>query len=98
MLQLTHVLFTPIPPFSLTSVIHSWKSYTAQQANRLLQRKGRFWQPEYFERLIRSERQFEYTIRYIVNNPVKAGLTKEPFQWTWFGCSEEIHGLLNRFF
>ena len=94
-----HVLFTVSPDFSLASIIHSWKSYTASQANRILQRSGRFfWQPEYFERSIKSQRHFEFCIRYILNNPVKAGLCKEPHNWAWTGVSSDIQYLVNRFF
>ena len=92
-----HVLFG-ILDSNLESIIHSWKSYTAHEANRLLQRSGRFWQPEYFDRLIKSERQFEYCVRYVLNNPVKAGLCKEVNQWPWSGCSGDIHDLVKRFF
>jgi REP element-mobilizing transposase RayT len=93
-----HVLFTAHEEFNLASIIHSWKSFTATQANRWLQRSGRFWQPEYFEKLIRSQRQFEFCIRYILNNPVKAGLCKEPHNWKWLGVSPDIQYLLDRFF
>ena len=92
-----HVLFATLNS-NLSSVIHSWKSFTAHEANRLLKRSGRFWQPEYFDRLVKSERQFEYCIRYVLNNPVKAGLCKEMQQWPWSGCSSEIQDLVGRFF
>jgi REP element-mobilizing transposase RayT len=93
-----HVLLRVAETSNLSSIVHGWKSYTANQINRLLGRSGRLWQPEYYDRLIRSERQFEFTVRYILNNPVKAGLCKEAFQWRWSGCSVEITSLLNRFF
>ena len=93
-----HVLFTLSDPYNLSSIVHSWKSYTAHQANLLLGLSGRFWQPESFDRLIRSERQFEFCLRYILNNPVKAGLCKEVYQWPWKGCSGEIQHLARRFF
>jgi REP element-mobilizing transposase RayT len=72
-----HVLFTVLEEFSLSKIVHSWKSFTANQGNRLLQRFGRFWQPEYYDRLIRNERQFEFTFRYILTNPVKAAFAKK---------------------
>jgi REP element-mobilizing transposase RayT len=93
-----HVLISLHKDFSLGSLLHSWKSFTANQANQLLGRSGSFWQREYYDRAIRSERQFEFTVRYIFNNPVKAGLCKEVYQWPWSGCSEEILPKIKQFF
>jgi hypothetical protein len=45
-----HVLFSPADGFTLSGILHSWKSFTASEANRLLGRRGRFWQEEYFDR------------------------------------------------
>jgi putative transposase len=52
----------------------SWKHYTATQLNRCLNRKGRFWQQDGFDHLVRSEEQFLYLRRYIAANPARAGL------------------------
>ena len=52
----------------------SWKHFTAVQINRRLGQKGRFWQQDAFDHLVRSEEQFVYLRDYIANNPVKAGL------------------------
>jgi REP element-mobilizing transposase RayT len=93
-----HVLFQLKSGFSLSSILHSWKGYSAHKANQLLNRTGEFWQREYFDRIVKSERQLEFTLRYILNNPVKAGLCKQFFQWPWTGCSEEMQTLAKRFF
>ncbi|MCR9295399.1 MAG: hypothetical protein NXI32_21995 [bacterium] len=52
----------------------SWKHFTATQINRLLGRKGRFWQQDGFDHLVRSLEEFEYYRGYILNNPSRAGL------------------------
>jgi hypothetical protein len=57
------------------------KSFTAHEANRILDRKGRFWFPEPFDRYIRNHEHFKKTIRYIEGNPVKAGLCEKPSDW-----------------
>jgi putative DNA methylase len=69
-----HVLVTPLHGNSLSSLVHSWKSFTAKEANRLLGRAGAFWLEEYFDRAIRDENHFRRALEYIENNPVKAGL------------------------
>jgi putative transposase len=57
----------------------SWKHYTAARINRQINRKGRFWQQDSFDHLIRSEVQFKYVREYIALNPQKAGLKPGEF-------------------
>ena len=61
--------------------MHSIKSFTSSEANQMLNRSGRFWQKEYFDRYIRNARQFAKTISYIENNPVKANLCAKAEDW-----------------
>jgi REP element-mobilizing transposase RayT len=92
-----HVLLKLLEDFSLSSILHSWKNFTAREANRVLARTGEFWQREYFDILVTSERQLEFFLRYILNNPVKAGLCDHIFQWPWTGCSDEMQSIARRF-
>ena len=78
-----HALLTPYAGVHMPNLLHSIKSYTAQKANKLLSRKGQFWQHESFDRYIRNNRHFSSVVRYIENNPVKAGLCREPSDWRW---------------
>ncbi|MCG2767313.1 MAG: transposase [Anaerolineae bacterium] len=76
-----HTLIETIEGYPLGTVLHSWKSYTASKANQILGRSGRFWYHEYFDRYIRDERHFANAVRYIHENPVKAGLVEKPEEW-----------------
>lgn len=76
-----HVLITPFEGFTLSTILHSWKSYTAKEANRLLHRNGQFWQEEYFDRYIRTEEHYRRAVEYIESNPVMAGLCKKKEDW-----------------
>jgi putative DNA methylase len=60
---------------------HHRKSYTAKEANRILGRTGRFWQPEYFDRVVRGIQQLRNAVEYVHGNPVKAGLVHDPLAW-----------------
>ncbi len=44
---------------------------------------GVFWQKRYYDRNVRSEREFKKKLRYIHRNPVKRGLVAEPGEWKW---------------
>ena len=76
-----HILCTPLADHTLADIMHSLKSFTSSQANQILNRSGRLWQKEYFDRYIRNARQFVKTVAYIENNAVKARLCNKPEDW-----------------
>ena len=78
-----HVVVRVFPGHPLAEVIHSWKSFSAKRANDLLNCDGGFWQREYYDHLIRSESEFERAVRYVAENPEKAGLRN--WRWVWVG-------------
>ena len=84
-----HVLLAIKPGFTLDRIVHSWKSYTAKEANRVLGRAGTFWAPEYFDRFMRDDQHLASTAAYIEGNPVNSGLcesvTDWPFSSAWHG-------------
>ena len=82
-----HLLLKPGENKSLSKIVHSIKSFTAQKANRVLARQGRFWQEDYFDRYIRNYDHFQSAIKYIENNPVKAGLCKTKSDWRFSSAS-----------
>jgi REP element-mobilizing transposase RayT len=76
-----HVVVRLLPGNDLAVVVHSWKSFSAKQANRILGSKGAFWQREYYDHLIRDEEEFERAVRYVAENPTKANLKN--WNWVW---------------
>ena len=84
----THMLATRFESYTLAEIMQSLKSITSHKANRLLKRQGQFWMLDYFDRYIRNAKHFDATVRYIEQNPVKAGLCKRPEDWpfssAWF--------------
>ena len=78
-----HVLIEVMEGWTLSTIMHGWRSYTAHQANKILERTGVFWMEEYFDRYIRDEKHLETVINYIDNNPVKDGLVDEAHKWPW---------------
>ncbi len=69
-----HALVRPADDQTLESILHSWKSFTANKANSLLKTAGPFWREEYFDHLVRSSTQYEKFCGYIRENPTKAKL------------------------
>jgi REP element-mobilizing transposase RayT len=83
-----HVVFRLLE--DLDAVIQRWKSFTAHEANRILDRQGPFWSDDYFDVLIRNSLQLERTVAYVRNNPLKAEL----FEWRWIAFRPEIYSEL----
>jgi len=76
-----HAVVTPYSGNTLSAILHSWKSYSAHGINKRLQRKGRVWEPESFDHLVRNERAFGQFVEYTENNPAAAGLCDRPEKW-----------------
>src|SRR5581483_11674830 len=79
-----HCVVWPMPGYTLSSILHSWKSFTSKQANQLLRREPTtFWQGESFDHCIADDAEQARLVAYAHNNPVKAGFCKQPEDWKW---------------
>jgi REP element-mobilizing transposase RayT len=76
-----HMLLCLFRGSDLAVTMHSLKSYTSNKVNAIVGRAGRLWEREYRDRIIRDQRDLEETRRYILENPIKAGLTD--WRWAW---------------
>ena len=86
-----HWLFKPRTDWTITlnddgrspreRITYSLNRFTSNQCNKLSGTKGTFWQNESYDHWVRDADELERIIRYIEENPVKAGLTKLPEDW-----------------
>jgi putative transposase len=69
----------------LYDIVKLIKGGSAFEINKVLKRKGKFWQVEYYDHYVRDKREFLNIIYYIANNPVKAGIVKnwKDYQFTY---------------
>jgi len=84
-----HVLTRILPGSTLASVVHSWKSFSSKQANKILQVSGTFWEREYYDHLVRDDAEFARAVEYVASNPTKAGL--KGWRWVWVR-GRDAHG------
>lgn len=73
-----HLLARPLAGWSLAKILQGIKGFSAREINRVLSRKGTFWQVENFDHLVRNERDWLDKFNYIHNNPVSAELVDRP--------------------
>ena len=69
-----HWLFVLTGTRQLSICINNVKAYSAKDINRIRGRDGKVWQTGYYERAIRKEEDLEGVARYIVANPLRAGI------------------------
>jgi type I restriction enzyme R subunit len=69
-----HVLLIPTTR-ALELCLKGIKGATAVEANRLIGRTGRFWQPDSYDHIVRSLEQLSAYREYIARNPEMAGIT-----------------------
>jgi Rad3-related DNA helicase/REP element-mobilizing transposase RayT len=76
-----HLVVQPRSGIVLADLMRSWKTFTAREANLKLNRAGDFWQPEYYDHLIRDADDLLHAVTYAWDNPEKARLG----DWKWRG-------------
>ena len=63
---------------ALHEIVRSFKTFSANAVNKVLGTSGQpFWQRNYYERVIRNEREIHKVREYIINNPMKWLLNRE---------------------
>jgi REP element-mobilizing transposase RayT len=72
-------------PVSIPEFMKALKSSAAHMVNRELKRKGKVWQRESFDYVLRKDESLEKKIEYVRQNPVRRGLVKRPrdYPWLW---------------
>jgi REP element-mobilizing transposase RayT len=85
-----HAMIEQREGFPLESIVHSWKSFTANEINRLESRRGLLWAADYFDRYIRDGDHYQNAASYIENNPVKAKLVTSAELWRYSSAFQEM--------
>jgi REP element-mobilizing transposase RayT len=78
-----HSVIEILENHSLAEVMHSLKSHTSNEANKILKRCWEFWFREYFDRYIRNSRHLADAVEYVESNPVRAKLVPVKEHWNW---------------
>jgi len=72
----------------ISKIMQSIKRISSRRSNLFLKREGKFWQDESFDRLVRNDVELYFTIKYVLMNPVDAGLTKDWKDWEFSFCDK----------
>lgn len=87
-----HLVIRQYENWALGGVVQSWKGFTTKKIKEVygktLSGSGKIWQRGFWDRFIRDEHHLEATFRYIINNPVRAGLVSHASEWPWLGVPD----------
>jgi putative transposase len=89
-----HAIIYPAHPLTICTVMEAIKVGATRRINRSRQERGVLFQPRYFDRALRTVREYHEKVEYIHLNPVKAGLVRCPEDWPWSSV-HDYTGTLN---
>lgn len=70
----------------LDTVVNRLKSASARSANHVLHRRGALWAPAYHDHGLRAEDDLRAAARYVVANPLRAGLAKRIIDYPFWNA------------
>jgi putative transposase len=75
----------------LSEGFHRLNGVYAQAFNRRYCRKGHLFGDRFWSGLIETDEELEATCRYVLENPVRAGLCASPPEWRWSASRYGVH-------
>jgi len=78
-----HAIFFPQSPLTISSVMEAIKVGSTHRINARRRESGLLWQPRFFDRALRTVKEYYEKVDYIHLNPVRAGLVERAEGWPW---------------
>lgn len=67
----------------ISQTMNAIKVAAARDLNRQHNTHGPLWQPRYFDRVMRTVKEYYETLDYMHLNPVRKGMVRSPGEWPW---------------
>lgn len=89
MVDHVHLLIQPLLKsekeyWSVSSIMYSIKSYSANQISKVMKHIGTVWQDQRYDRIVRNDQELQGYWEYIRQNPVIADLSATPEEYPFF--------------
>ena len=85
-----HLLAVSINGYELEKVLYSVKRFSDRKINETVDRSGRFWQKEYYDRIVRDRAELYRIRKYISDNPGKAGVQPDGYMFRLAGWLNDV--------
>jgi len=83
-----HCLCAPVYRVTISLAMKSVKQSSMRAVNRRRGSEGELWQPRFFDRAVRTVKEYNEKVEYIHLNPVRAGMVSRPEDWRWSSYQE----------
>jgi len=83
-----HAIIYPPYPLTISRVFQAVKVSSMIAINVGLGEAGELWQGRFFDRALRTVKEYHETVEYIHWNPVRRGLVKRAEEWRWSSMPE----------
>ncbi len=84
-----HLVFET-PEANLSAGMHRLNLRWAKAFNKEYALLGHVFQSRFGSRVVRDDADFEGVLRYVIRNPVEAGLCRDPRDWEWSSYGELV--------
>ncbi len=79
-----HIIVRPNDGQGLSRVMRKIKGGVSRIINLRRGTSGQLWQPESWDRILRSDHELQQKLQYILLNPVEDGLIEDPWAYPWW--------------
>ena len=83
-----HAIIFPRSPLTISTLVESIKVGATRRINARRGERGVLLQGRFFDRALRTVKEYNERVAYIHWNPVKAGLVKRPEDWAWSSVND----------
>ena len=90
-----HAIIYPPYPLTISTVMECIKGGAPKRINRSRREEGLLMQPRFFDRALRTVKEYHEKVWYIHLNPVKVGRVSRPEDWSWSSV-HDYNGTINR--
>ncbi len=89
-----HFICIPANKDSLANTFKITHMLYAQYLNKKNNVNGHLWQGRFFSSIL-DEKYIYAAVRYVENNPARAGLVKKPWDWKWSSARTHVEGKIS---
>jgi REP element-mobilizing transposase RayT len=83
-----HPIFFPRFPLTISRLMEATKVGSTLRINEGRKESGLLWQPRFFDRALRTVKEYGEKVEYLHQNPVQAGLVRRAEDWRWSSVRE----------
>ena len=83
-----HAIVYPRHPLTISEVVEAIKVSATRRINRDREVAGPLFQSRFFDRALRTVKEYGKTVEYIHCNPVRRGYVSRPESWKWSSARE----------